>query len=301
MIVLVSRSDLDVKRYNDCVATAIQSNVFGFSWYLDEVAETWSVLVLNDYEAVMPIPWRKKLYVTYVYQPFWTIQLGIFSKEAKAEDEFLVALFSAYKYVSLRMNTNNSFHLYQEFLNEKRIQQLSLDTSYDSIAANYRKDRKKDLRKAKKYDLTENWNENPEVLITLFKENVGKRIHQIKEKDYNDLLQLMQQCIKNKVGELLVVYDKSNTLVAAGFFIKYKGKVQILVSSTDFKNRNNGANTFLIDSAIYKYQPFYDTFDFGGSSMKTIAEYFMSFGAKNTTYTQLHYNNLPRFLRLFKR
>ena len=53
MIRVVPRKRLNVEKYNDCIANSIQSNVFGFSWYLDEVADRWSVLVLDDYDAVI--------------------------------------------------------------------------------------------------------------------------------------------------------------------------------------------------------------------------------------------------------
>ena len=121
------------------------------------------------------------------------------------------------------------------------------------------------------------------------------------KKDYVKLLRLMNECIKNRVGEVLSIYDANTNLVASGFFLKNKDEVTILVSSTDFKNRKNGANTFLIDRAIYKYQKNFETFNFGGSSMQTIAKYFLSFGGNSTEYQQIKYNNLPLLLKLFKR
>ena len=55
------------------------------------------------------------------------------------------------------------------------------------------------------------------------------------------------------------------------------------------------------DRAIFKYQPHFEMFDFGGSSIKNIAKYYRSFGAIDEKYIHLHYNNLPKILRLLKR
>ena len=110
----------------------------------------------------------------------------------------------------------------------------------------------------------------------------------------------MDSSIAKGVGELLSIYDKEDRLVASGFFLFHKGKVTELVCSTDFSNRDNGANTFLIDRAIFKYQNKYDVFNFGGSSMETIAKYYKSFGAKTIQYPFLKVNKLPFFLRLLK-
>ena len=79
MIRCLKRNEIDVEKYNTCIKNAVQSNIYAFSWYLDIVTDNWAVLVLNDYEAVMPLPWKQKYFIKYVTQPLWTLQLGVFS------------------------------------------------------------------------------------------------------------------------------------------------------------------------------------------------------------------------------
>lgn len=301
MISYLKRKDVEEDKYNDCINNSIQSNVFGFSWYLDMVTDNWDVLVLNDYEAVMPLPFRRKAFIKYVYPPFWLIQLGIYSKEVEDENEFLIELFDNFNFVELRMNYMNSFSMFSVFQQEKRIQILPLNREYEVIYAKYNRNRKRELKKAVSHDLNECWNDCPTVLINLFKENVGKRVKKISDKDYDKLLALMQVCVRKKIGELLTIYDKNNRVVSGAFFLKHKKRVTELVCSSDFKNRKNGANTFMNDRAIYKYSRNFDVFDFGGSSMKKIAAYYKSFGAIDEKYTQLYYNSLPKIVKLFKR
>ena len=57
----IKRKELNVSKYDACIENSVQEKIFGFSWYLDIVADQWDVLVLDDYKAVMPIPWRKKI------------------------------------------------------------------------------------------------------------------------------------------------------------------------------------------------------------------------------------------------
>ena len=61
MIQFVKRNQLDEDKYNACISTSLQSRVYAYSWYLDIVADNWSVLVLDDYQAVMPLPWKRSL------------------------------------------------------------------------------------------------------------------------------------------------------------------------------------------------------------------------------------------------
>ena len=302
MIYFYNRHEIDTNKYNACVDKSSQSNMYAYAWYLDIVADNWSVLVLNDYEAVMPLPWKQKYLIKYVYPPFWLLQLGIFSVQNTLDETiFLEVLFKKFRFIEHRMNVQNKFTNFLNYRIQKQLQVVSLGEGYANVYTNFRKDRKKDLRKAKLSCLSEKWNDDPQKLINLFKENVGERTKQITEKEYDNLLMLMQTCIEKNRGEILSVYDAESCLVGAAFFLKHTKRVTILVSSTDFKKRKNGVNTFLIDRAIFKYQNDFKVFDFGGSSMLSIASYFKSFGAMTQEYQQLKYNNLPFILRLFKR
>ncbi|MEQ6124568.1 GNAT family N-acetyltransferase [Pseudotenacibaculum sp. MALMAid0570] len=296
MIKYIDRDSLDDKKYDACIEESHQSLLYAYSWYLDTAVENWGVFILNDYEAVMPVPFRQKYLIKYVYPPLWILQLGIFSRIKKIhEDDFICELKNKFNYVESRMNYGNSV------ANQplKYFQKLDLNKNHTSVRELYQKDRRKDLNKAQKNELTAKWTNNEEVLIELFKNNVGKRIPTIKERDYLSLKALIKLSIKKDVGELLNVYDKDQ-LVASAFFLKHKGEVTILCSSTDFSNRKNGANTFLIDKAIEKYCKEFTTFNFGGSSMSSVAKYFFSFGATQVEYPFLKMNNLPFLLRFLK-
>jgi hypothetical protein len=301
MIQYIKRENLEVAKYDACIESAVQSRMYAFSWYLDIVADNWAVLVLGDYEAVMPIPYRKKYGIKYVYPPFWLLELGIFSlDESQDIKPFLDVLYGEFKFIELRLNTKNKF-LKSEFLIHKQFQYLDLEIGYESILKGYNRNRKRELIKANKHHLVENWNDNPEKLITIFKTNIAERVKEINDKDYATLLNLMQLSIQKGVGELLTIYDANENLLAAAFFLKHKNKVTQLVCASDVSNRKNGVHTFFNDRAIFKYQPHFSVYNFGGSSMKNIANYYTSFGADTEEYQQIKYNNLPFLLRLFKK
>ena len=92
MIYCIKRKDLDVEKYDACIAASVQFRIYAFSWYLDICCTNWMVLVLNDYEAVMPIPYRKKYGIKYVYPPLWILELGLYSKKKSSIDSFLEVL-----------------------------------------------------------------------------------------------------------------------------------------------------------------------------------------------------------------
>jgi hypothetical protein len=83
MIRFLKHNEVDTDRWDDCIKNSVNSMPYAFSWYLDIVVEQWNALILNDYEAVFPLPTRKKYTFTYAYTPSWIQQLGLFSKTYK--------------------------------------------------------------------------------------------------------------------------------------------------------------------------------------------------------------------------
>ncbi|NJN50342.1 MAG: hypothetical protein HC798_04365 [Polaribacter sp.] len=108
MIHYLKRHQIDNQKYDDCITKSLQSNIYAFSWYLDIVADNWDVLVLNNYEAVMPLPIRKKWGINYVYQPFWILELGIFSVNKTIDyQSFIDEITKRFRFAEIRLNTEN--------------------------------------------------------------------------------------------------------------------------------------------------------------------------------------------------
>ena len=85
---------------------AEHSLIYGFSWYLDAICDDWDGLVMNDYEAVFPLPKRKKGGVPYVYQLL--IKLGLFAANKNLKiDDFINAIPSHFQYVEMNVCHND--------------------------------------------------------------------------------------------------------------------------------------------------------------------------------------------------
>ena len=90
----VTYQQIDKQKWDGCIDKAVNGLVYAYSFYLDEIADNWDALILNDYEAVMPLTWRKKYGIHYLYQPFFCASLGIFT-EQKIADELTAKFLQA--------------------------------------------------------------------------------------------------------------------------------------------------------------------------------------------------------------
>ena len=67
--------DINQQKWDACIAEASKGLVYSYSFYLDATAKNWDALILNDYEAVMPLTWNKKYGIYYLFQPPFTPSL----------------------------------------------------------------------------------------------------------------------------------------------------------------------------------------------------------------------------------
>lgn len=278
MIFHYRRKELNVKKYDDCIEKSLQSNAYAFSHYLDIVCDNWDVFVLNDYEAVMPIPWKRKYYIKYVTQPAFTQQLGIFSirkLNEKIVKPFTIKLSKTYFKVQLQLNSNCGRHL--KITAQKTNYILEIRFPIDEIYKKFNSNRKRDLKKAIDNSLRFTTISNEEFLN--FYENTTKP-HEFSLSELAVLTRLIHQ-LKN--GRFIGV-KKDDTLLSALFWIENKQKSVYLLPITNTKGKGKGAATFLIYEWIKSIQKTSQFVDFEGSMVNGVANFYKSFGANKEEY-----------------
>ena len=75
------QQQIDKTKWDNCINGSSNGLIYARSYYLDITAPGWNALVLNDYEAVMPLPTRKKWIFSYLFEPPMTPILGVFGNQ----------------------------------------------------------------------------------------------------------------------------------------------------------------------------------------------------------------------------
>ncbi|MES2591068.1 MAG: hypothetical protein V4608_04200 [Bacteroidota bacterium] len=300
MIRFIEYKNIDKQKWDRCIQQSANSSIYVYSWYLDAVCANWSALVLNDYETVFPLAPRSKYTISYLYQPFFTRYFGAFSKRALTEQS-VNSLFEAiphkYKFIEFAVNETTIFN-FPEFSKKERVYQLlNLNADYEALYKAYSDNTKRNIKKAVNTGLVVRSGIEAQKIVDLFKLTKGKELKELKERDYKSLVQLMETAEKMKRAESIAVYDKDNTLCAAGFFMKNNSRLTFLKSGVTDQGKNSGAMQFLFDTIIKKNAETNTVLDFGGSSVETVARFYKSFGAKDCVYLQLKKNSLPSIVK----
>jgi len=301
MIKYIQQQDINRSKWDICVDESFNGLIYAKSWYLDIVSDQWDALVENNYEKIFPLVYRKKWGLYYLYQPVFTQQLGLFSKNLLTEKnvlEFIRAIPEKFRFVEINLNTLNKLPVGEYKTVNWLTHELDLINSHENIRKNYSTNLKRNLKKAESKGLEISKNIKPDDIIHLFRKNRGKSISNLDDTDYLKLSRLAYSGIYKGMVATYGVYSENNTLCAGAIFLQRKKKTIFLFSGLNEQGKKSNAMAFLIDAYIKEHQHSHLTMDFEGSNDLNLARFYKSFGSTEITYPHLYINRLGPFSRL---
>ncbi len=279
--------------------------VYVYSWYLDIVSPGWNALIEEGYTYVFPLTWKKKYGIQYLYQPFFTQQLGIFSVENKISEkkirEFLEAIPEQYRLVEIQLNSANTSSQKNFKVSERITHHLELNNSYEEIYSSYSENLKRNIKRAYKNKIELFTGVEVSDVIRLFRINKGKDIASLGRKEYEILGHLIHEATTRKLISILGAKTSEGKLCAGAVFLQSDHEYIFLFSATNDSARNSGAMSLIIDYFIRTHVNENGKLDFEGSMDKNLARFYKSFGSSEVVYLQIKKNNLPSYIRWIKR
>lgn len=297
-------SKIDKAKWDACISKASNGIIYGYSFFLDHMADQWDALVWKDYEAVMPLPWRRKYGIKYAYQPYFTAQGGIFFTHplsSETIEKFIEAIPEAFKYLSLHLNEMLHFLPSARYkLRNRTNYVLPLQQQYEALYKDYTEDAKKNLRRAEKFQTTIRESDDVASAIGLYRQQYGGLNKKIGDKDYNRLQKLIRYLLSKKWALCYQVF-LGKEVVAAAIFLKDNKRLYYILGAPTAKGRETKAIHTLIDFIIKGHASSELALDFEGSDIDSVADFYIKFGPQKKTYQQFIYNRLPFLFRWLKR
>ncbi|MDH7462448.1 hypothetical protein QEG73_14205 [Chitinophagaceae bacterium 26-R-25] len=295
----IQRKEIDIDKWNACVEASPNGLIYALSWWLDEMADNWDALVVGDYKVIMPLTWRRKWGIKYLYQPAFTQQLGIISLHklsTAAVQSFYNELQKYFRFAEINLNYLNlleGFTLKQNFI-------LDINRDYLNTTSQYKNDLKKNLHRSAKAGFTYHNKLSNAAVVELFKDTYKNKIN-LSSGSFSRLNKAV--AIAEQKGMIVCrsVNDKGGNLSAAVLCLKDGKRIYFLLSVTPSAARVHRANHFLVDSLIREFSQRNLLLDFEGSDIEGIAYFYQLFGAVGQPYSFLRYNNLPWPISLLKR
>lgn len=297
----VQNPGIDKVKWDRCISDASNGLIYGYSFYLDSMAENWDALVLGDYDAVMPLTWKKKYAIQYLYQPFLAAQLGVFGKAVTWEmvSAFIKAIPTQFKFAEISMNSKN-VPVYPANLATDRINYLlHLEKPYEKLRAGYGENIRRNTRKAEQSGCHVDKGFAVEKVIELATEQMKSQGNQEKD-NIERFRSLFQYLHPREMAKTYGIFSAENKLLASAvFFFSHNRAYYILVGNHP-DSKSTGASHALIDAFIKDHAGSNMILDFEGSDIPSLAQFYRSFGATEEKYPAVKINRLPFFLKWLK-
>jgi hypothetical protein len=269
------------------------------------MAPNWDALVLNDYEAVMPLPWKKKWGIKYLYQPAFIQQEGIFFKSELSTNTtkaFIDKAFSYFKFAEITFNDLNN-------LNEITIGEVSfrnnyllpLQKTYEDTYASYPSITIKNIKRAKNAKLHYQYTSDYLPILKLYKKLYAERLPSFSQSDYYHFSLVCKKLSDENNLIIRKVTNSNDELVAAVILLIDRNRLYNVISCITKKGKIAQANYFLYDKLIQEFSKSKFLLDFEGSDLKGIAEFYSRFTPQNHPYPFVKMNQLHPFIKFFKR
>ena len=298
-ITYVKHVDIDKKKWDRCIENAPNGVIYAYSYYLDAMSESWDALVFDDYKIAMPLTWNKKYGISYLRQPAFSQQLGIFGSSS-FEDNLVQAFIdkAAEHFPFIEINLNFANH-YKSATAIRCNFILPLNKSFAETEKDFKTDLGNNVKKAKKNNLVYESSDEIENALVHFKHTYSSRMN-ITESNYNNFLRLSFLLKDKKQVFVRNVNSKEGKLLATGLFLKDKRRIYNPMSTVFPESRKLGANHFLFYKLIEEFSMQDLTFDFEGSEIPGINHFYRNFGSVEQNYFFVKINKLAPFQRLLK-
>ena len=289
MIRFQKHSEIDPEKWNQTIRKSLFSTVFAEFEMLNLLTapDSWNALVSQDYEAVMPLPTRKKGVLKYVYSPFFLPQMGIFSEHeitGEETDAFFKEISRHYVLADVLLNekngiqkTDNTTHFVSHI--------TSLQPSYNELYSQFHENTKRNIKVGGKMRCRITVGEESVAdIITLFRANRGQgsNVH-FQEEDYARLSQLADYLLKNNLLEVYGVRTNDNQLAAGALFVKDGHRRWFWFSGRDNQLSECKPMFLLLDAYIRDHASSDLLLDFNGSTNENVARLYQGFGGKRYT------------------
>ncbi len=293
MIRYVKHNEINKEKWDQCIDNSINSMIYAYSWYLDIISKQWDALVENDYESVMPLPYKRKAGIYKLYQPFFTQQLGVFSQKILNPDivnSFIKNIPPKFLFIDINLNWLNKVNNKKYTIEQRKTYLLDLIEPYEKIRKSYSANNLRNVKKAGKNGLFYQEDSGPIEIIDAFKNNRAKLFPEIKEYHYKSLQHLVFTAISKGAAKIIKAYDCNNNFCAGIIFLVNNKRAVFIFSGANPSAKENGAMFGLIDYFIRKNEQSELTLDFEGSMNKNLARFYSGFGSKECLFLRIKTN-----------
>ncbi len=306
-IKIIRSAYIEKTKWDSLVRRSTTGSIYCTYTYLSLCEGDWEAIIAlenSEYVCALPVPFRTKGGVNYIYQSPLIPYLSILTQsEIKVSEEFFlnaVAHLNSYHYVAkFFVKQSPPIQLDKCETTEHIGLAIDLQKGYTEIFKNYSSSRK-GLKQAKS-ELSVVKSQDLDLFLKMHKELTLPKIENIHDGQQHVMTELWRRLLQNNELEIYFSTIQSGETISGLLLGKGARELYYLESASTHEGRKLNGIALLIDYIVQEYaQSVYQYFDLGGKGPAGVAEFKLSFGSKEYSYTQYYRNNLPWYIKIPK-
>jgi lipid II:glycine glycyltransferase (peptidoglycan interpeptide bridge formation enzyme) len=267
-------------------------DLFCQSAYFEPLFERWCALVLNDYEGVLLVPYKRVGPWVWSFTPLFyraSYWLGTWTESDKKEA--LQLLKKSFHFGSLNLG------LVSDSV-EMRIHQVILPQNY--TLENYNKLAQRMIRKAQQHDIQLVQDFDAAPFVAFLHRELNEKVAGIN----SDSMRVFEKLLRSLENKGFLRFEGAaigGVLVAGILIVEGQGRHLYLKGTATQDAKKIGVYYWLMHRAIERAQAQGAIFDFGGSSIEGVAQFNRNFGAQDAEYGHFSWGKQPRLFKFIKR
>lgn len=291
-IQILPSDKIDKSRWDNCVLTDSRAKCYSLSAFLDQLSDHWMGVVIRDYEAVVPLPY-KYLGIKMLYTPPFIQHLDIAGRYSAANvNNIWQVIYQQFKLGHYKCSQS----LIGTHTDVQRRLNLIIDLNqpYEVIQQRYTKACKRNLAKSNA-DFTILECDDIALLLSFYQQAYG-HLAGYKPKHYQRLTRLLhalQQLEQLKIYTITI----ANEIVFVGALVDDGKRLYYLMGAPNEAGRKARITYVFIDYILRKFAQTNYIFDFEGSEIESVATFYNAFSPVEEYYYTKRFNHLPSFLQ----
>lgn len=292
---ILPANQIDTKKWDQLVAQSTNGLIYAQSGYLNAITTNWDGMVINDYDTIMPIPWKNKAGIKYAYTPPFTQQLGFIGSPIELQLERIIKrIYAGYRYGNILLNAGNGLVAKSTNANAKSNLLLNLELPFEEIKKVFRKDHLQNAKKAIKAGLIYTESIPIDKAVNFYQSIQGMKTPHITPEHFHKIIDYCQSDLgPNRNCFTRAVMNIEGELLSSALFLKDEKRIYNIMNATSEIGRSEESNHLLFHHLIQEFSEKKLILDFEGSSIPGIRKFYEGFGCYEEFYFVWHYNKLP--------
>ncbi len=297
-------------KWNIFVDNSPQGSIFSKTWYLDALEVDYKILVIEEKESIKAGVVLAKNEINTYSNPMLDKYLGVLFENGSGNRQKIVS--KEYKYMNLLVDElkkikSFDYYFHPSFINwipfswggftqqTRYTYRLDLSNSIEDIKRNFHTNTKRNIKNAKKHniEIRENIKFNDFYNIinkTFIRQGSKAPFKKEKIKRYIENLE--------KRGNFLSFGAYINNRLISVSGVTFDNKTAyLLFNGIDIDNQIRGANTFLVYKTVEYFKDRCEIYDFEGSMLFGVEEFYRKFGGELTPYMRIWNDNFFNYAK----